>query len=380
MNTRYSTLSACLLMSAAGTALAAPIISRVEPTTPGATVVLTYGGLVTNAGTLAASERSTSGESLLRWTMSGGSSSAANPVDSSGIPWRHVQAHGISADGLVVVGTVRQTSFDGTSGAGAPFRWTLAGGYPMVPFPAQASTIRGVDASGDVAIGYFMSAGNDAVGGFRWNGISYSLLGPGPAPSGLHDVNAPGTAAAGFQSNPGLPFLSPIVWSSTGVTTLPMLPDSRGAMGTAISADGAIVAGVNDTLANGSRPMRWVSGVLSELPLPAGANSGGAFDMSDDGQTVVGFAGTGGFVWTAVAGTTEARQFFLNSGVDVSAWASITDVRAVSPDGLVFTGYGRTVSDPDQLSVYVVTIPAPWSGPATFLALGVLGLRRRARA
>lgn len=173
------------------------------------------------------------------------------------------------------------------------------------------------------------------------------------------------------------------VASNATFTPLGQLPGSEFSQATSISNDGQFVGGHSD-LAGALVPIIWNDGLMSELTVPAGFNSGAYInEISGDGQTAVAIApgpdGFRGIRWDAdgvphilqtmpgmfssfnainldgsVTGGFTNQDFFTGSS-DAVIWTSRDgeeilgdipgpnhegSITAISDDGTIFAGYG----------------------------------------
>jgi probable HAF family extracellular repeat protein len=148
-----------------------------------------------------------------------------------------------------------------------------------------------------------------------------------------------------------------------------------------VSAGGAQVVGSIGGLA-----ARGIE-VLGDLP--GGAAASRALGVSDDGDTVVGWAtsaaGQEAFVWTPAAGLERLADRLASEGLDLGGW-TLVEATGVSASGRTIVGWGTNPSG--QTEGFVATLglaPAvPVMGaPAAALAAGLLlaagarALRRR---
>ena len=196
----------------------------------------------------------------------------------------HSHGYALSADGSVAVGI-------SVSSAGPEaFRWTVDGGMVGLgdlPGGGVNSAALGVSAQGDVIVGLGSTPGEHS---FRWT-----------ADGGMVDI-APSGAAWG------------------------------------LSDDGSVVVGIS-----GSQAYRWTesTGPIGLGDLPGGTFFSLAFDVSNDGDTVVGrstsASGVEAFRWTAETGMMAGLGDLPGGGFSSQA-------RGVSADGSVIVGYGESAS------------------------------------
>lgn len=336
------------------------------------------------------------------------------------------QAHGVSADGSVVVGQSISGVTPSGSYIGEAFRWTSGtgmvglGDLPGASFESYSSA---ASADGSVIVGRGVTAmGSEA---FRWTSGG-GMVGIGDVPggffsSGAGDVSADGSVVVGGFLN-GFPDLTreAFRWTSGGgMVRLGDLPGggvhsgasgvsadglrivgtSAGASGweafiwttgdgmvglgdlaggdseshaNAISADGSVVVGESKS-ASGREAFRWTSsgGMVGLGDLPGGAFSSVAQGVSADGSVIVGtgyssmFFGEA-FYWTSDSGMASLRDLLVGQGVsNLSDW-TLDAATGVSADGRAIIGYG---TNPDgNMEAWVATVPEP----AT-LGMGAIG-------
>ena len=159
----------------------------------------------------------------------------------------------------------------------------------------------------------------------------------GESGSRATDVSADGRVVVGLSD----PYL--FYWTPERRITRPSPQQGH----PAVSADGSIVAGIFLTPENTLEPFRWAIDIgftpLGDLPGGFGYPSGRAFDVSANGQTVVGHGTTAlgeeAFRWTH-AGMTDLGD--LAGGVTASC------ALGVSADGSVVVGYGTGATNRPQ--------------------------------
>lgn len=235
-------------------------------------------------------------------------------------------AAGISADGLVVVGSSSYTYNVFGHSLSEAFRWTLADG--MVGL--------GRLSGGHFSQSYASAASGDGsviVGGnMRWTEPTGIVLLPDGI--GAADVSSDGTVIVGSV---GGPFYNAFRWTEAGGTNiLPYQGFGRG-----VSGDGSVVVGMHwhpAAGAGGAAPSRWTE-AEGTVPLVVGSGSGSAVGASADGSVIVGYFGGytnpgGAFRWTAADGMVPLGDLpgggFESSASDVSA------------DGSVVVGFGTS--------------------------------------
>ena len=200
-------------------------------------------------------------------------------------------AHGVSDDGLVVVGMGRaELSYE-------PFRWENGVMASLRPGSESGGVAYGISPDGTVIVG---SVEWEA---FRWEGGAMAWL--PDLPQGTlwrkaFDVSADGSVVVGearvSPSPPPTPTV-PVLWENS---TIVQLGGGRG-VAEAVTPDGHVVVGWTES-AGQAQAARWTGRVHEPLGVPPGFSSSYAYDVSDDGSVVVGSAGSHGFRWTASGG------------------------------------------------------------------------------
>lgn len=298
-------------------------------------------------------------------------------------------AHGISADGGVVVGwsevngtstprrafrwsetggmedfgdmnddgfnsSARVVSSDGSVIAGVaaigPFRWTAENGMVNLNENAPAGFVAhgplGISADGSVIAGTG-STGSSLVG-FRWTpqtGVEPIGALPGTiTDSFASGVSADGTVITG-QSMFGESFeVQPIRWTEeTGMVGLGDVPGGVFyALGMAISADGKTIIGDAIGPLNGLEAFRWTAqtGLAQLDPAVSFLFHSTAKDASGDGSVIVGFADTGAMVWDETHLMRNLQAVLTTEfGLDLTGWTLLV-ATAISDDARSITGNG----------------------------------------
>jgi uncharacterized membrane protein len=283
-------------------------------------------------------------------------------------------ALGVSADGSIVVGygPDPESSFFGA------FRWTSAGGIEWLGFlPGEIdSSAHAISDDGSTIVG------RSGLGPFRWTraeGMVELERFPDLFEASPLDVSSDGSVAVGWTETfrAGSPLMTAAMWpSATEIVTLGFLPGFENESGAyAISADGSTIVGYSRG-DEGSQVFRWTSEAgMVGLDLLPGATSGVAFDVSADGTTIVGATDLGPFVWDPTNGMRLLGQVLTELGVDLGGWQLALDggVLGVSADGKTIVGTAR---NPEGVrEAWIAVIPEP--GTALLLAVGLFGLGAR---
>lgn len=259
------------------------------------------------------------------------------PLQELESPSRYSDANAITPDGRVVVGYAY-----GANGPEA-FRWTEAGGLVGLGRLSAVSTAGdaayGVSADGSVVVGASESA-PETLQAFRWT-QSTGMVGLGDLPGGTFNSTA--------QS---------------------------------ISNDGRVIVGFG-TGASGLDAIRWTEagGMVALGDLPGGDVYSRALAADFDGRTIVGEARTANdafaFVWTPTDGMRRLQDVLIAEhglGPQLANW-TLNNAYDISDDGRTIVGYGTGPSG--KLEGFVAVVPEPSAAAAGFIGMSAMGLARR---
>lgn len=333
------------------------------------------GSVVTGTGT-----RSNNSDAAFRWTQ------ATGMVDLGGLPGGPPSSLGfaVSTDGQTVVGRGYQggtgdyEAFRWRAGTGMIALGDLAGG-------GFRSESHATSADGSVVVGQGISAASGSgYEAFRWT-ANQGMVGLGDMPGGnffsiANGVSADGSAIVGVSNS--APGGQAFRWTeSTGMVGLGDLPGG-GFYSNAvdISQDGSTVVGESHAaIADRLHAFRWTQatgmtdlGVLAGFP-PYSQATG----VSGDGSVVVGWVGDyttqqAAFIWDSAHGIRNLRTVMQEFGLDLTGW---TQLRAfdVSADGQTIVGNGMNASG--RFEAWIAHIPEPAS--MWLMALGAAVVARR---
>lgn len=212
-------------------------------------------------------------------------------------------AHGVSADGTVVVGY--GSDFDPDvpgSGTRQAFRWTAAQGMVglgWLPGGAfgDSSTALAVSAGGSIVVGVSSAAGGTQA--FRWT-------------------------------------------QAQGMTGLGLPSGASDGRGTGISGDNSTIIGQN-RFSNRNRAFRWTSVQgMTQLGFLAGDDVSEAYGVNLDGSVIVGRSALGfnpsrAFIWDAVNGMRDLKSVLVAGNPNLANW-SLRTADGISSDGKTITG------------------------------------------
>jgi len=280
------------------------------------------------------------------------------------------QSHGVSGDGLVVVG---QSNSHGGH-AWEAFRWTAGTGMEGLgdlPGEGVYSEAKSASADGSVVVGVGMSGVCDpGYEAFRWTD-EMGMEGLGDLPGGdcyswARDVSGDGQVVVGWATSSSGE--EGFYWTrANGMRGIGDLPGGTfGSRVYGISRDGSVIVGASESTF-GSEAFRYHSPDPQALALqpehglgdlPGGEFYSNAQAASDDGSRVVGYGtsalGREAFVWTAERGMKALGD--LPGGVFDSI------ARDVAGDGCVIVGFG-TSTQGQEATIWFVPSASGIPGP-----------------
>lgn len=264
-----------------------------------------------------------------------------------------------SIDGTVIVGTA-----DGGTAPGLhAFRWAANAGIVQLDGLDGSTTCAAndVSADGSVVAGTCLAPTNEA---FRWTTatgtVGLGRFGPGSiAASTASAVSSDGQVVGGAGD---AVVTGAVLWNAVGLPTIVGgLPgDSNGTI-TALSRDGKIASGVSVDATGHERAFRWTSttGVVA-LQSDATLVATTATAISSDGARVAGYGGSanGGpdiaLLWDASGALHRITDLLSAEGQASSAGWKLTRARGISGDGRVLVGEGINASGAAEAWVVVL--------------------------
>jgi probable HAF family extracellular repeat protein len=288
-------------------------------------------------------------------------------------------AHGASADGSVVVGHV------GTGNPiGVAFVWTQSTGLLTLPAAASPTVIaKDVSADGSTIVGYTHDGEFAAI---RWTkqGDVYDQAEKLGMPNHIRSSFAFKTSADGQTVAGQVGFYYPnesdqgFRATQTKVKSFGSLPNGNFSYTNDMSADGSTIVGMSRS--NGQLlAFRWSeqSG-MTTLQAPFYGYSL-ATGVNADGSVIVGETDTlGAFRWTEADGAQSVFALLATGGVDVAGWSE-TKATAVSDNGQIVVGNGRSPSGQLHAWWADLSVPEPSSLLLSFLPVMTLYCVRRNR-
>lgn len=267
-------------------------------------------------------------ETAFRWTASTGIQPLETPFSySSG-------AYAVSADGTVIVGWVQQPGYGYRA-----VRWSERHGLALEylgTLGGQESAAWSVSSNGAVIVGEAHNSSN-RTRAFRWeNGVMQDL---GHLPGGdwsvAHDVSADGYVIVGASI--GMDTQRHAVrWVNGILEDIGMLPGTFASVAWAVSADGSVIVG-ESLGTNQGYAFRWVNGVMQPLGSWTSAVGLSPKDVSADGNVVVGQSRSGAFRWTPIGGKEVLSEVYAHL-LTPGSWLRVA--HAVSPNGRYIVGQG----------------------------------------
>lgn len=282
-------------------------------------------------------------------------------------------AHGASADGSVVVGSI-ELQVPGALQFHTDVLVYDSGTITTLPDvaggPAVASG-KDVSADGTLIVGTV----NNAIGerAATWTGGVPTVV--EAVYSYIERSSASGSEWVGSRINPA------VKWTAGTAATLPLPPGALGGrVVTGISADGTTSVGYA-TFSAGKEAVRWVGGIGESLgDLPGGAVNARALDASADGSVIVGYgedaSGLSAFIWDATHGMRPLQDVLVNElGLDLTGW-TLRRATGISDDGLTIVGSGPSPFDGGATRGFIAQLdpePLPlFGGPALIVLCSAL--------
>jgi len=289
---------ATVVLACAADVFAQPAITNLG-TLPGGHYSYAHGvnadGSVVVGGS-AVNDSSEFNDHAFRWTRAGGMQDLGT-LPGSTLPFGGFSyANGVSGDGSVVIGEAAGPT-DIITYRG--FHWSAAGGMQdLGALPdATESFAYGVSGDGSVVVGWSHPLA-DIPHAFRWTaGGGMQDLGALPEGGGsvALAVNEDGSVVVGHAVPPGGNFddVRAFRWtSSQGIQSLGTLPGGLFSEASAVSRDGSVVVGKANPAGFGSfdyHAIRWTSaGGMQDLGALPGGRLSWAYGVSGNGSAVVG--------------------------------------------------------------------------------------------
>lgn len=240
-------------------------------------------------------------------------------------------AHGISADGRVIVGGWNYR----------PFRWTPQEG--LVTLGDVGGSALDVSADGSIVVG---SRGTGVDHAFRWNAddgfLDLETFGGVDGISRANAVSDDGKCIVGRSMTPAGNYRAFRWTKNEGLRGLGSLSDGP-SVANGVSYDGRVVVG--QTSAHGRRAFAWTAKSGMQLLPSLQRPTTTAMDVSDDGNVIVGQAespfGDAGCIWTDGEPRYLSDLLQNEYGIDLTGWFILREITACSGDGTKLVGSGH---------------------------------------
>ena len=262
-------------------------------------------------------------------------------------------AHGVSADGSVVVGVAQDSN-----GFYRPFRWTPGGGMQDLgtlggrhgeavrvspngaTIMGTASTVNSSASANITSVGFLSLSGDHRMHPFRWTqGSGMQNLGTfGGCCGWATGVSADDGVVVGWAMNAsGNP--RAFRWENNQMRDLGTLGGAR-SMAQGVSADGGVVVGWAENASGNRRAFRWENNQMRDLGTLGGARSS-AWGVSANGRVVVGWAQNASGQWRAFRWTENGIENLSQTYANLLSGGSyFIAAHGVSEDGRYIVGYG----------------------------------------
>lgn len=277
----------------------------------------------------------------------------------------------VSDDGRIVSATVRSAE----AGHVLSAHWSETTGWAEAPLGSGAeggswSQAHGLSGDGTTLVGQIQrESTSQAATWHRDNGLTTLA-----SPSGNSRANAcnrDGSVIVGWCEGTGTGTWQPSVWTGAGLTIL--APTKAFCEAAGVSADGNIIVGQSYEESWGQRgaalwlnsDFGWVQESLGTLPGTfSGYGQAMALDLTDDGHTIVGFNSfdgnrSVGFIWTPGDGLIDVHEYLVGHEVAIPEGFRISSVTGISGDGSFMTGFGEdTTFWPPQARSFRICVDA----------------------
>ena len=295
---------------------------------------------------------------------------------------RETEAHGLSADGSLIVGEASSSTAFRRSFIRTPTTGMQDIGTPIVPNGPDFSVSRafGISATGSVIVGESVpiqtsSQPNLIPRAFRFTpsgGFEFLTTLPNEIQSRANAVSADGTVIVGDSYDTNTFLSHAFRWKAGMAQDLGNLGGGE-SFAMATSSDGSVVIGLSRFI-GGFHPFRWTAAGMQDLG-DLGGNWATASGVSADGSVVVGTATPpppGGLSiatrWTASNGLENLNAAAARAGVSLAGW-QLVFADAVSADGRVIVGMAQN-STTNVTAGYRLVLPPPVCARVTCASLG----------
>lgn len=278
-------------------------------------------------------------------------------------------AYGVSADGTVVVGV----AYDSPNISYA-LRWNASGEVHTLEMPSGIvqTVANGISADGSRVVGYARNS-EGVTRAFHWkqeDGMQL-LSAPGAEDTYAFGVSGDGTSIVGSV------FFSPDLqkafrWTTTGTATHLSASGINWGEAYSTSWDGSLIVGAVHVNGNPSACL-WTADNQLQL-LDSDAVASAAYDISANGEVIVGERDGRAFAWTSTYGALDLTAVYINL---LAPGSVLTKATAVSLDGRFIVGQGYNSQTRRFEAFLLDTIPEPSTLMALTVGLGGLLVHRR---
>jgi probable HAF family extracellular repeat protein len=278
-------------------------------------------------------------------------------------------AYGVSADGASVVGVARASS-----GITYALHWNASGEVHTLEAPSGVvqTHASGVSADGSRVVGYARNS-EGVARAFHWTqDDGMQLLGaPDAEDTYAFGISGDGTSVVGSV------FFSPDLqkafrWSLSGAAAGLGAAGASWGEAYAASWDGSLIVGAVH-MDGHLKACYWTAdGQIQVLDTPG--HDSVAYDVSADGQVIVGERDGRAFAWTPTYGILDLSAVYINL---LPPGSMLTKATAVSLNGRFVVGQGYNSQTGRYEGFLLDTIPEPSTLLALAVGLGGLAVRRR---
>jgi hypothetical protein len=241
-------------------------------------------------------------------------------------------AQGVSADGLSACGLHAPTLIEQKA-----FIWSVSGGEQQF---ATRSAVAALNGDGSIGAGYVVHGRGEPRRAAIWASGSQNFIdSPGTiVTSDARAISHDGSIVVGqavFNSS----LVRAFRWTSAGGMQNIGSPDFNdfNSHADGITPDGSVIVGAMGG-SNSLHPARWTAAAgWQYLAAPIGITGGTAYAVSADGDTIVGTFEGRAFIWHSSSGMQDLKTVL---GAAVPADWTLTEARAITPDGRTLIGNG----------------------------------------
>lgn len=317
------------------------------------TVVVGSGNINDNTGT------------AFRWTT------ATGMVDLGDLPGGITSSRGfgVSADGSTALGVGRSES------GGLAFRWTSALGMVDIgdlPGGSVSSAARASTPNGDVIVGN--GQGPLGTQAFRWD-ASNGMIGLGDLAGGLfqsiaYSVSSDGNIVVGYGN--GVNGQEAFRWTaSSGIQSLGMPNGFFRSAARGCSPDGGTILVNASTQFGSTYPFLWTQ-QGGFLPVGDQSYEGGTVNAVSGNGMVCGSYNSFAFIYSPSLGRVELKDYLEDRGVtNLGGW-TLLNAYDVSDDGTTVVGYGTNPENEREAYCAVMPIDGTVFPTEVFLNAGYL--------